>query len=92
MTEVPLTEDDLNELLAMRHSIKSVLAHPRSNFLQFYKVIKELEKLHYKFKELNKKIPETDEYLVLDDLKILTERFWIELEYKLVMDESNVHR
>ncbi len=75
MTNV-LNEDDIGELKSLKYKIKSVLEHPRTETHQLYGALLEMEKIYKRFQSEGKEMPESDEYLNLDDMKLLASRFF----------------
>lgn len=70
-----LNEDDEDELKSLKYRIKSVLLNPKSKDHEFFGCILEIEKIYNRFCIEGKTIPESDEYLCLDDMKNLVSEF-----------------
>ena len=86
-----INEDDVGELKAIKYKIKAVLEHPRTQTHHLLGVIMELDALQKRFKNENKAIPESEEYLCLDDLKSIISRFIDGIEDELEKKENDVY-
>ncbi len=75
MTSV-LNEDDIGELLALKYKMKSCLEHPKSQAHHYYDCMLEMEKIYTRLTSEGKKVPESDKYLVLSDMKLIASRFF----------------
>ena len=73
---VILNEDDIGYLKSLKYKIKSCLENPTIQNYKYWECVKEMEALLTRLKIEGKSIPESDDYLVLDDMKLLMERFF----------------
>lgn len=86
-----INEDDIGELKAIKYKIKAILEHPRTQTHHILGVLLELDAIQKRFKFENKVIPESEEYLCLDDLKSIVSRFIDGLEDELEKKETDVY-